>query len=544
MRVAPLSRLAAVVSAVMVVATLGTVAPAAAALGPSVQVVLSGGAPAHGPLHFRIVGRTDPAQHDRPSDFVLLVDGVSPWLGSLGCGSKDLDPDPDVCAIDVVWDTTGVNADVVLQAEFRTNDNLVALSAPVTVTAVNPAPKVQIDSPVDAATVRGITSVTVTGSVDPGQTDRPSRLDLLIGDGGLGFAADCATRDSDPSPYTCTTTFSWDTAEVTGSFVLQARLTTNDLRVAASTPITVSVDNLGTAVHIVSPVSQTLVRGVTPVVVTGSVDPAQADQPDRFVLLQDGSAIPGSGGKCSTQDTDPDPDVCTVSIPWDVRKLAYGHTVSAEFFTVGKRSARSAAVAVQVFGVTTTTLIPHKVPPVGQHFFVVGSVTAEGTGIPGMRVRVVYKPVLGKPQSVETGTDYAGAFTTRFLAVSNATITATVVGNSQFSASVGTVKVPQSAPSSCTLNHRTVQVGVADPGQCVVPGLPKGTPMAVQCWKPGHGWVTLLRGTSPANGKIRFTFRSNWPDEYAIRLYTAANRAFAKTWAGGLNVWVVSQPGT
>src|SRR4051794_29193552 len=69
---------------------------------------------------------------------------------------------------------------------------------------------VQIVSPANDAIVHGIATVTVTATSDPGDFDRPATVQLLLAGEALpGSGGDCATEDSDPDPYVCTTTFSW-----------------------------------------------------------------------------------------------------------------------------------------------------------------------------------------------------------------------------------------------------------------------------------------------------------------------------------------------
>src|SRR4051794_29188571 len=221
-----MSRLAAAVGAVVAAATLGTVTPAAATLGPSVQLGLPGGTAAHGLFQFTVSGHVDPTQRDRPAEFALFVDGRRDWVGSLVCADKDVDPDPTVCTVHGTWDSSGSNGVYVLQAQFRTDDDRAAMSAPVSVTADNPDPAVQLAPPFDGATVHGLTSVTVTAALDPGQTDRPTGLQLLINGQLFDSAQGDCTKDSNPDPFICTTTFSWDTTLATGSYVLQGQLHT------------------------------------------------------------------------------------------------------------------------------------------------------------------------------------------------------------------------------------------------------------------------------------------------------------------------------
>ncbi len=401
---------------------------------------------------------------------------------------------------------------------------------------------VQIVTPVDGATVHGITTVTVSAASDSGEIDRPATLQLLLG--GAAFAggtADCATRDSDPDPYVCTTSFAWDTTMATGSYTLQAVLVTFQGRTVGSAPITVSIDNRGPMVHIVSPTDNSGVKGATSVTVSGTVDPLQSDQPGRFVLFVDGHAT-GSTGNCSTGDIDPDPNTCTLSIPWDPKHLVYRHTLRSEFFTLGNRSATSAVVHVQMFSATKTRVYRATQVTSDKPFSAVGTVipvVGGGAKTTGARVRVVYKPVGSAPQTVVVRVNALDQFSARFVSRGNGTVTATTLGDAYFGSSFGTTKQLSSARIVCKMAHSAVPVGVIDPGSCTIAHLPKGTGLVLQYEEAAGGWQTLATGGSPAGGKIRFGFGSYGWGGFEVRLVAKANPVFVQSWGAPMSVVVL-----
>ena len=76
-----------------------------------------------------------------------------------------------------------------------------------------PPPTVTVSVPEDPTTyVHGITQVTITGTIDPSQTDTGQYLQLYVSGQPLGTAKKCPT-----SERTCTATFSWDTSSLDGA---------------------------------------------------------------------------------------------------------------------------------------------------------------------------------------------------------------------------------------------------------------------------------------------------------------------------------------
>ncbi len=98
-------------------------------------------------------------------------------------------------------------------------------------------------------------------------------------------------------------------------------------------PVVPAAAVTGPTVQIVSPAVGGSVHGKTTVTVTGTVDPTQADSPDWIHLYLDGDLL--AAGVCATDDTDPDPGVCTVALPWDSSGLNGSHTLRATFNTTG-----------------------------------------------------------------------------------------------------------------------------------------------------------------------------------------------------------------
>ena len=222
-------------------------APAAGATVSGVVSVVTGGA-------------TSPTQNDAPQTIQLIIDGAAFGAGPLPCTAA---AGTHTCSVPYTWDTTGMSGAHTLQTRFVTRLGTVVLSAVTTVTVVSPAPTAVITSPLAGSTVARAVTITVTGAVDPSQTDAPSSMAVTVDGKALGTAQPCTSVPT--APRTCQVSFSWNTVGITDKHVLVATLTTSNGAVGSSAASTVYVYG-GTVVAL--PKVSTLRAGRT-VTITG-----------------------------------------------------------------------------------------------------------------------------------------------------------------------------------------------------------------------------------------------------------------------------------
>ena len=194
------------------------------------------------------------AGDDAPYGMFLVVDGHP-------SGSTNLCSPPltQSCSLGLIWDTTGLSGQHSVAVTFLSQLGEVT-TAPVTVTVVNPPPTVTLTSPLPNAHVAGVTQVTAAGLVDDRQTDSAKDMQLMV-DGvpsGAIVACSVATRSS------CTTTFLWDTAGLTGAHLLQVRFDTNLTSVTSAKTLVIA------STVAPQPVATTLVLMQGPPVVRGA----------------------------------------------------------------------------------------------------------------------------------------------------------------------------------------------------------------------------------------------------------------------------------
>jgi hypothetical protein len=220
------------VSAVDVTHTVNVVSapPTALVVAPAAGATVSGIVP------ITTEGVVSPTQNDAPVSIQLLIDGVA-TAAAQSC--TETGAVPHGCSVAYTWDATGLTGVHTLQARFVTHTGVTALSPLTSVTVLSPAPKAVISSPGAGTTVHRTTTVTVTGAVDPSQTDTPASMTLTV-DGAL-FGPPRACTPAPAGSRTCVTSFSWNTLGLTGRHTLVATLTTAKGVVAASAPSSVFV---------------------------------------------------------------------------------------------------------------------------------------------------------------------------------------------------------------------------------------------------------------------------------------------------------------
>ena len=183
-----------------------------------------------------VTGGAAVASNDTPSTMQLLVDGAALSAAQPCKGTTSA---PKACSLPYTWDTTGLTGQHTLQAKLLTSKGFTGLSPLTTVTVVSPVPSAAIVSPALNATLHRTATITVTGAVDPSQSDTPSSVQLAVDGTPLGSALPCTPATA--GARTCSTTYTWNTIGLVGRHVLTATVTTARGRQGASTAFPVYV---------------------------------------------------------------------------------------------------------------------------------------------------------------------------------------------------------------------------------------------------------------------------------------------------------------
>ncbi|MDX6230422.1 MAG: hypothetical protein QOI76_3812, partial [Frankiales bacterium] len=108
-----------------------------------------------------------------------------------------------------------------------------------TITVVSPLPKVVITSPTARSTLHRTATVTVSGAIDPTQTDTPSSVRLSLDGAALGGVIQCAPTAA--APRVCAASYTWSTVGLTGRHTLVASVVSAKGAVGTSTATSVYV---------------------------------------------------------------------------------------------------------------------------------------------------------------------------------------------------------------------------------------------------------------------------------------------------------------
>jgi hypothetical protein len=504
MRVAARRRLPLLVAATVLLAPLSTVANATPP-SPTPTVALTSptaGTQVAGFVSVTGSAAVDPTVNDTAQTLQFYVDGT--YVTQHACAETD----PRSCTATFTWDTTTLYGTHALQLKFRTGNGIVAVSLVVSLQVGDP-PSALLTSPKGGATVTGVISVAGGGTVDALQPDTAKALQLLV-DGTPAGSTPC-TDDT-----TCTGRLSWDSTGLSGAHTLQLKLSTAKGQTGLSPIVTVMANNPGPAVVLRAPAVAT---GVTAVPVVGTVDATQTDAGALVRLLVDGRSAATAPCPAALK-------TCAVSVSWNSKGLAGPHNLTAQFTTTGGRTVSSAVSPVWVFSTVKVSLAKPVGVAAGRTGSLTGRVIAvDGSGAAGLPVRLVVQNSLGQAGTdVTVVTGPNGAFTASYKAVSNSSVTASVLASAHYGAGNATAKVSVAAVPTCTL-RATVGHGVATPVGCRLGGLTKGTAIALQTLQ-GHDWrtVTSARSTG-ATWSVGHVFAAK--GTYWVRVSAAACRDFA-----------------
>lgn len=312
-------------------ATIGTVAPN----------------PRKGTLSVPITGTTDASQ---TGDFVtsleLLVGDTLPTATSAGtfaCAAS-----VKSCSSTLTYDATGLSGSLTLWARVAATKSADATDV-TTVTVSTPLPTVSITAPGAGATVKGVVTISVSGSTDSALTDFPKTI-TVVRDMGTPAEATVGTVTCAGGTHTCSGDVTWDSSTLTGSHTFDAHLITTDLSALAdSARRSVTVSSPAPATAITSPVAAATVSGTVFVDAKATTDVDLAEYPATVDLYVDGT-------KVDTRTCDPLLHSCTVSgaalaLSWDATGVTGSHVLTTVVTTTsanGGRTATSPEVAVTV----------------------------------------------------------------------------------------------------------------------------------------------------------------------------------------------------
>jgi hypothetical protein len=199
--------------------------PAAA---PTVAITAPAtGATVGGTVNITATGTVDLAGGDHALSMGLVVDG------QLNGQVQDCNTLLSSCTLTFPWDSTAFSGPHTVQVRLETALGGVS-STGLALTVSNPAPTVVITAPTSGSTVTGVTAVTATGTIDPGQTDHATDLRLVV-DGVVKATTACPA-----DAHTCSASFPWDTAGLVGPHDVQVRFDTMRTTVS-SAPTTLVV---------------------------------------------------------------------------------------------------------------------------------------------------------------------------------------------------------------------------------------------------------------------------------------------------------------
>jgi len=477
------------------------------------------GASVSGLVPVHVTATTDTGLTEFPQSIELLDGAAS--VGVLPCPATT-----NPCSVTFDWDVTGLaSAGHVLKARVTTDALRTAASSIVSVTVANPGGAVVITSPAGGATVLGLTSVAVSASTDTSLSDYPASIAVRDGSRVIGSLT-CA-----PPVHACIGTVSWDTTGLSGTHTLSADLVTTRSVTVTSAPVAVTVDNPTPTVAIWSPDADAAVSGTVSVRATGSTDVRRSDLPATFSLLVDGvvqTSVPCTGGAHD----------CTVVLPWSASHAAGAHTLVVTMTTTAGLTASSPSRVLYASSGSRVLLALPKIVRSGAPVLVVGRVvaTTTGLGVAGVAVTVTRRPALGAASTIHVVSGADGVFTLRYVARTNATVTAVVIRTAWLSTSLRVTSIRAMAPMSCTVATRTLAVGAVGRGRCAVVGLPAGTGLSLRYTFRGR--LSTLASGRAKGPAIPFAFGFPARGVYLLRIDLLANRVYVATMSSVLRVVV------
>ncbi|HET7902275.1 MAG TPA: Ig-like domain-containing protein [Candidatus Nanopelagicales bacterium] len=478
-----------------------------------------------GPTDVTVSASTPRKLSDYPASIAVVVDkGLAGehLLGTVPCtGSPD-----HTCSGTLPWDATGLTGTHTLDATVTTTNSVTASSATRTVTASSPAPAVTITSPSNGTSVSGTVVVTADATTNGGLSELASSVALLV-DGTQVDNQACTV----PLSHDCPITLSWDATAVTGGHVLTTVVTTTLGRTATSDPVTVPVTTPPFDVAVTSPAALTVLvgsgatatsSGIVSVGVSGATDVTQNEFPTGLELLVDGVVVDSAG--CPGNPT----RTCTATLHWNASRAAGPHRLSARLTTSRGHTGTSASVVVLARSGSKTGLTRIAPSLYGGIASIRGQVvsTTSGLALPGLYVKVVLAPAIGRARTVVVKTDINGRFLVRTRVYTNTRVTASV-GRNWLTSSSAITLAGVKAPMSCATTASAYLSLALGRGSCSVRSLPVGTIVRLRYYYAGR-WSTLASGRTSSTF-IPFSFRFRPRGTYYLQVTLGANRLYVAT---------------
>jgi hypothetical protein len=472
-------------------------------------------------------GAISGSQRDHPDSMQLYInDTKTPVPGQrVECSSSPS------CDGTFTWDATGVTGTVDLIVGVHTQRDRTNIGT-VRIHVVSPGPTASISSPAGGATVSGPISIVTNGSVNAKLSDTPKSMQLLTDGKPLSAPQPCTGTAS--APRACSLPFRWDTTGMSGAHTLQAKFLTRKGASALSPTVTVTVVSPPPKVVITSPSARSTVHRTATIKVRGAVDPTQTDTPSSIRLTLDGAAL---GGVIPCSRTAAAPRACSAAYTWSTAGLTGRHTLVASLVSGKGAVGTSSATPVYVYGGTKTMLAAAKAHVAGRRVTYIGRVITliNKRGVPGVKVKVVIRPAVGKAKTLYVRTDVRGYFKVPFRPAVNSSLAATLVSLPYYGSSHSSTRLRVVPRASCTVGP-TIRRNSPDHGSCTFRGLPRSTKVTLQYRFRGH-WYTLGAGRAPG-ATIPFGFRFAVPGSYLVRLVLSGTNVFAATTGPALKVQV------
>ncbi len=493
--------------------------------GPTVAISSpTEGATVSGIVTVNAVGTVDASQADSGATMGLYVDNVLVDTESCPAGRS--------CPATLTWDGSGVNGTRTLKVVFHTtNDKSASDSNSVRLTTTPPV--ATISAPANGATVSGPVTIVTNGAINAAQKDTPASMQLLVDGQPTTAAQPCVGTAA--APKACSVPFGWDTTGLSGAHTLQASFRTQKGFSALSAKSTVTIVSPLPVATILTPASNATVHRTATITASGVINATQTDSPASMQLTLDGVAL-GTAIPCAPAPTSP--RACTVSYPWSTTGLTGRHTLAATVVSAKGVVGASTATSVYVYGGTKTVITPAKAQRAGRSVTYTGRVTTliNRLGTPGVKVKIVIKPAVGKSRTLYVLTNAKGYFKVAFKPAVNTTVIATMVGLPYYGTSHTFSKLHVVPTFKCTVGS-SVRRNSLDRGSCRVTNLPKTTKVSLQYEFAGH-WFTLGTGRAPGP-VIPFSFRFAHSGSYHVRVVLSGTSVFAAATGPSLKVAVL-----
>jgi len=495
---------AAITSAAVTVTAVSP-APVVTVTSPTAASVVTGS------TNISVTSAVDASQNDYPKTLTAYVDGVS--LGSFNCLNAGTGK---ACNSSFFWDSTGLSGDHVLTAVLVTGNGVTVTSPSVTVSVNSPAPTVTVVVPANGGSVAGHTNVSVTATTDPSQTDYPKSVTLFVD----GVQAGTFLCNYVTSGRTCNAGFAWDATGLRGNHVLTASVVTRNGVTATSQPDSVTVNN--------PPPTVTLnaVReiGLVYLNATASTDLSVSDSPSTINFYADKMLL---GQLVCPADIGHGP--CNATFTWNTAGLSGVHKVLASVRTQGGAVAASTPVSLDVLIPTRVGLRADAVVRRGEQVMVRGTAvtSADSAPIAQTPVALAFRAASGHNLIKVVRTDANGRFSYVYGADSFTMVTARVLATNALETSVVTIPINVTLVPNCSLSSNVVNRGSGVTAACIVPGLPRGSNVAVLQFV--NGMWTVVAHTTVSQATFRIHFKASSRGAYRTRVVVYASKLFAES---------------